>query len=262
LQSGVNIGVLGAVAANLVLAKAPPRCLFLVGILPALLVFWIRKAVPETEEWRAAKERARDREPGVRELFHPGVRSITVWVLLVCGVSLTAHWAFMFWHQQHLRNLPEVLSWTPEQKNKLVSAALYLVMAGSILGNFFAGTIARIFGYRPAIVAMCIAYFLVMFGAYSVPRDHTALLCWLPFIGFCQGVFALFTMYLPPLFPTLLRTTGAGFSYNIGRTIAAFGTIFFGLLSKVGDHRIALLDASYLFLPAAAIALFLPRVRD
>src|SRR5204863_238039 len=47
LQSGVNVGVLGAVLANLVLAKAQPRWLFLVGILPALLVFWIRRAVPE-----------------------------------------------------------------------------------------------------------------------------------------------------------------------------------------------------------------------
>jgi len=106
---------------------------------------------------------------------------------------------------------------------------------------------------------MCLAYFVAMFGAYYIPRDHTALLCWLPFIGFFQGVFALFTMYLPPLFPTLLRTTGAGFSYNIGRTFAAFGTVFFGLLSKVGDHRAALFYASFLFLPAALVALMLPR---
>jgi hypothetical protein len=69
-------------------------------------------------------------------------------------------------------------------------------------------------------------------------------------------------MYLPPLFPTLLRTTGAGFCYNIGRSVAAFGTVFFGLFSKVGDHRAALLYASFLFLPAAAISLFLPRMKD
>ena len=69
-------------------------------------------------------------------------------------------------------------------------------------------------------------------------------------------------MYLPPLFPTLLRTTGAGFCYNIGRTLAAFGTVFFGLFSKVGDHRTALLYASFLFLPAACISFFLPSIRD
>jgi hypothetical protein len=68
-------------------------------------------------------------------------------------------------------------------------------------------------------------------------------------------------MHLPPLFPTLLRTTGAGFCYNIGRITAAFGTVFFGLFSKVGDHRTALFYAGFLFLPAASIALFLPRAR-
>jgi MFS family permease len=262
LQSGVNVGVLGAVLANFVLAKAQPRWLFLVGILPALLVFWIRRAVPEPEEWCEAKERARHREPRVRDLFEGNVRQITIWVVLVCGVSLTAHWAFMFWHQQHLRNLPEVLGWSAQQKNHLVNTALYLVMVGSILGNFFAGTLARVLGYRPAIIGLCLAYFLVMSGTYWVPRDHTALLCWLPFIGFCQGLFALFTMYLPPLFPTLLRTTGAGFSYNIGRIVAAVGTVVFGLFSNVGDYRTALFYASFLFLPAALIALFLPHTRD
>jgi len=45
----------------------------------------------------------------------------------------------------------------------------------------------------------------------------------------CQGVFGLFTMCLPPLFPVLLRTTGAGFCYNIGRVFAAVGTVFFKL---------------------------------
>src|SRR5436190_2751045 len=213
LQSGVNIGVLVAVAANIFLAKAEPRWLFLVGILPALLVLWIRRSVPETIEWRAAKNQARHKEPGVRDLFQGDVRKITIWVMLVCGVSLTAHWAFMFWHGQHLRNLPEVLSWSPEQKNNLVSTALYLVMGASILGNFFAGTVARTFGYRLTIVWMCVGYFLVMFGAYSVQRDHTSLLCWMTFIGFFQGVFALFIMYLPSLFHTLLCSICSGFTY-------------------------------------------------
>src|SRR5688572_25560294 len=116
LQSAVNIGVLMAVGANLLLKNQEPKFLFLVGILPALLVLWIRHAVPETEEWHKAKLDANRKEPRVRELFQGSVRKITLLVALVCAVSLTAHWAFMFWHQQHLRNLPEVLTWTAEQK--------------------------------------------------------------------------------------------------------------------------------------------------
>jgi MFS family permease len=262
LQTGGNVGILVAALANFVLAAAPPRYLFLVGVLPALMVFWIRRAVPEPEEWRSAREQAHQHAPGVRELFRGPVRSLTLSVVLVCCVSLTAHWAFLFWSQQHLRNLPDVLSWTPEQKNKLASAGLYLVIGFSIVGNFFAGWLARRIGYRAAISAMFAMYFLAMCGAYFIPRDHLALLCWFPFIGFCQGVFALFTMYLPPLFPVLLRTTGAGFCYNIGRITAAFGTVFFGLFSRVGDYRTALLYAGCLFLPATLTCFVLPRVRD
>jgi MFS family permease len=173
----------------------------------------------------------------------------------------------MFWHLQHVRNLPEVLKMTPEQKNRLASAVMWLVIASSIVGNFLAGWLARLFGYRTTIVWMFLAYFFAMLGAYYVPRDHFALLWWFPLIGLCQGVFGLFTMYLPPLFPTLLRTTGAGFCYNIGRTAAAFGVVFFGLFSgkfgsQAGDYRTALLYAGFLFLPAAAVSVFLPVTRD
>ena len=97
-----------------------------------------------------------------------------------------------------------------------------------------------------------------MSATYSVPRTHQALLVLLPVLGACSGLFALFTMYLPPLFPVLLRTTGAGFCYNIGRLAAAAGTVVFGLFSKVGDYRIALLCAGSLFLPATLLALWLP----
>lgn len=262
LQSGVNVGILVACAANRALATAPPRYLFLVGILPALLVFWIRRAVPEPVEWQYAKENAHSREPSARDLFTGDVKRVTAWVILVCAISLTAHWAFMFWHVQHVRNLPEILSLPPEEKNKLASVVMWLVIGSSIVGNYVAGGLARFLGYRATIAWMFLAYFLAMLGTYCVPRDHYALLWWFPLIGVCQGAFGLFTMYLPPLFPTLLRTTGAGFCYNIGRTFAAFGVVFFGLLSKVGDHRAALLYAGLLFLPAAAISMFLPATRD
>jgi MFS family permease len=266
LQSGVNVGILAAGLANLALASAPPRCLFLVGILPALLVLWIRRAVPETEAWRSARRQAHNYKPAVRDLFSAGVRRTTLWVIVVCGISLTAHWAFIFWSQQQLRNLPDVLAMSAAEKNRLVSLSLNLIIATSIAGNFFAGWLSRLIGYRATLVVMFLGYFAAMLGAYGIARDHHALLWWFPLIGFCQGGFALFTMYLPPLFPTLLRTTGAGFCYNIGRVLAAFGTVLFGfssgLISHAGDYRVALLVAGALFLPAAAVSLFLPRVRD
>jgi MFS family permease len=262
LQTGVNLGVLLAAVTTYLLAGHSPRWVFLVGVLPALLVFWIRREVPEPDEWHAARAKAKagGEQPGILDLFRAGVRRTTLLTVLICSITLTGHWAFLFWSLQHLRGLPDVLDWSAQQKDRFVSTALFLSIGVSILGNFVAAGLAQVLGYRRAIALMCLGYFLAMLGTYSVPRDHTALLLLLPVISLFHGVFALFTMYLPPLFPTLLRTTGAGFCYNIGRIAAAFGTVFFGLFAHVGDYRVALLYSGWLFLPATAIALLLPEL--
>ena len=262
LQTGVNLGVMLAGLATYLLADYPKRTVFLVVVLPALLVLWIRRAVPETEEWHAAKKQSEQAQPRFIELFQGSVRRTTWLTLIVCSLALTAHWAFLFWNLQHVRNLPELSGWTDSAKSQLISRMVWLVMLSSIAGNFFAGFLARWLKYRFAITGLCLAYFVSMFSTYCVPRDHNSLWYGFAAIGLSQGVFALFTMYLPPLFPTLLRTTGAGFCYNIGRIAAGLGTVFFGLFSKVGDHRLALFYAGFLFLPAAAFAWLLPEPPD
>src|SRR5436305_7936930 len=78
LQTGVNLGVMLAGLANFLLAGFPPRTVFLVGVLPALLVLWIRRAVPEPEEWQGAKRLSAHAQPGFLELFRGPVRRITV----------------------------------------------------------------------------------------------------------------------------------------------------------------------------------------
>ncbi len=265
LQSAVNIGVMLAMLATYLMSGLAPRWVFLVGILPALLVFWIRRAVPEPEEWQTAKARAAHAEPGVVELFRGSVLPITVKTLLVCALSLSAHWAFMYWFLQHLRLLPIVEAWEAGAKQQFASVMMVLVMVTSVMGNFVAGGIARVVGYRRTIVLMCLAYFLAMLGAYGVARPYQGLIPWLALIGVCQGLFGLFTMYLPPLFPTLLRTTGAGFCYNIGRIAAACAVVFFGVFSKIdepGSFRFVLLYSSCLFPVAAAVAMLLPEPPD
>jgi MFS family permease len=265
LQSAVNVGVLIAMLAGLLIltfAELPHRTVFLVGILPALLVLWIRRAVPEPEAWLAAKGATQNEQTRFVDLFYGSVGRTTVVVVVVCATSLTAHWAFMYWSIQHLRNLPEVAAWSEADKSWLAGVGLALIMVTSIIGNFLAGALASRIGYRLAIIALFLAYFAAMFVGYGEVRALGDLWIWLGAVGTCQGVFALFTMYLPPLFPTLLRTTGAGFCYNIGRLAAAAGTVYFGSYSHAGDHRLALFHASFLFLPAAASALLLPELPD
>lgn len=261
LQTGVNIGVLLACITVMGLAEFDgyqERWVFLVGVLPALLVFWIRRHVPEPEEWARAKVAAGEREPGLRDLFSRELRKRTLLVIGICSLSLSGWWAFMFWHAQHLQVLPEVASWTRPEKQQLASAVFFLVIGISSLGNFCAAFLAKFLGYRRSIAIMCVGFFLAISGAYAVERTYKELFFWLPLVGFFSGVFGLFTMYLPPLFPTLLRTTGAGFCYNIGRIAAAFGTVFFGLYSNITDLRETLFIVSFLFIPAAAVAMFLP----
>lgn len=272
LQTAVNMGVLLACAAGAVFAwivtqgwmseALSHRAVFLVGILPALLTLWIRKAVPETEEWtEAAKHR---QPPRIRELFSPAVASTTWRVLIICAVSLTAHWAFMFWQQSLIRALPEVKSLPGPDQTRAVVEALVWIMCGSIIGNYVAGFFAKLWGYRTAIVLMLLGYAAAMLAAFHDAEawTHDEMLIWYAVIGLCQGVFGLFTMCLPPLFPTLLRTTGAGFCYNIGRIVAAAGTVIFKLYAPVGDYHSALYMAGWLFVPAAAIALLLPEEKD
>ncbi len=291
LQSGVNIGILIAAglvwlimpwlqqlfapvaspgfahalvaAAKGVLPKlSPEHLVFLIGVIPALAVYWIRRHVPEPENWQAAQADTAPK-PGIADLFRGAVASITWRTMVVCALSLSSWWLFMFWQAQHLRRILGGSGVAPAEVTQRVSAAFFFMIAVSIVGNYFAGWLARLLGNRRAITAMFFLLFGAMFGAFIVPRGFGELAWfWIPLVGFFSGVFGLFTMYMPPLFPTLLRTTGAGFCYNIGRSAAAVASIVFGLFAPVNDMRIALLYSSYLALAAAVWGFWLPADAD
>jgi MFS family permease len=262
LQTGVNLGILlGAAVVGVLTLFLPPaaeRWVFLVGVLPALLVFWIRRHVPEPDTWQRAGA-AHAIKPGARELFRGPVAATTLRTTIVCALGLSAWWMFMFWHPQHFRRLLGEAGVPAAEMTRLISASFFLVNFLAIAGNFAAGFLARRVGNRRAIVLMFGALALAMSGAFAVPRSFASLAwVWCPAIGFFSGAFGLFTMYLPPLFPTLLRTTGAGFCYNIGRIAAAVASLVFGLLAPVGDFRGALLWSGALAIAATAFATILP----
>jgi MFS family permease len=165
----------------------------------------------------------------------------------------------MFFVIQHVRALPDVRSLPAAQIDRIASVCFFALIAVSIVGNFLAGWFAKLLGYRRAIALMLVGMFAATFGGFARPLNYHALLPWVCATGFFSGVFGLFTMYLPPLFPTLLRTTGAGFCYNIGRIAAAVGTIAFGIaFSRFTDFRVMLLVDAFGFLPAAAVAMMMP----
>ncbi len=65
----------------------------------------------------------------------------------------------MFWNQQHVRNLPELATWTVYDREQLVSKFFFIVVVASMGGNFFAGWIASLFGYRRSIALLCSVFF-------------------------------------------------------------------------------------------------------
>ena len=263
LQTGVNLGILGAAITvallSLVLPPQSERYVFLVGVLPAFLVFWIRRHVPEPEAWQRAERESGGERPRARDLFRGDVATITFRTTTTCALALSGWWLFQFWQSQHLRRLLVDAGTDAGEVTRIVSASFFVLNAMAIVGNFSAGWLARVVGNRRAIVVFLAGLGAGIVAAFIVPRSINALaFFWFPLAGFFSGVFALFTMYLPPLFPTLLRTTGAGFCYNIGRIAAAVCTIVFGLLAPVNDYREALLWAGALALVAAAWSWRLP----
>ncbi|HET7536562.1 MAG TPA: hypothetical protein VFJ90_08920, partial [Candidatus Didemnitutus sp.] len=213
----------------------------------------------EPEAWQRAEQAAQHQNPSARDLFRGAVRSTTIKTTLVCALGLSAWWLFLFWHPQHFRRILTADHVPPPEILRLVSLSFLLVNTTAIAGNFAGGWLARRLGNPRAIAIMFAGLGVGIVGAFIVPRSFGEMAWfWCPVVGFFSGVFGLFTMYLPPLFPTLLRTTGAGFCYNIGRTAAAAASIVFGWLAPVGDFRAALLVSSLLAFAAALAAISLP----
>src|SRR6188472_2145844 len=149
LQTGVNIGILGAAIAvgllSLVLPPHSERYVFLIGVLPALLVFWIRRHVPEPETWE--RERASTVErPRARDLFRGSVAQITLRTTTTCALALSGWWLFQFWQSQHLRRLLVDAGTDAGEVTRIVSASFFVLNSMAIVGNFAAGWLARTIG--------------------------------------------------------------------------------------------------------------------
>jgi MFS family permease len=132
LQTGVNLGILGAaITVGLLSIVLPPhseRYVFLVGVLPALLVFWIRRHVPEPETWKRERAIVSER-PRARELFRGTVAPITLRTTTTCALALSGWWLFQFWQSQHLRRLLVDAGTEAGEVTRIVSASFGMARA-------------------------------------------------------------------------------------------------------------------------------------
>jgi MFS family permease len=145
------------------------------------------------------------------------------------------------------------------------SAYGYVQTLGGGLGLLAFGPLCVRIGRKRAFTWMMIGAFLIVPITCYGPQTYAQLLMLLPMFGFLTlGMHAGFAIYFPELFPTHLRATGAGFCFNVGRTVAATMLFFSGWLkARPGmDLRAAVSLLGCLFLLGLVVIRFLPETKD
>lgn len=259
LQSGYMVGMILAALTVGALGDLPYKFVFLIGVLPAFLTIWIRKSVPEPAEWEQEKK---GREiPKLSALFGPDIRRTTFLTLTLASVALTTVWALLYFSTQLIRSLPEVKALPKPAADALVRDVTIVYSLWNIAGNFFAAGLARFLGYRKAIFFLLLGAFVVFTFGFRPDHNLDQVRLAMNLAGFTAlGLFGVFPLYIPPLFPTLIRTTGAGFCYNVGRFVAAAGTIALAFgTAKVSPSQ-AIFAVGMLYIPGLLVALFMPEL--
>jgi MFS family permease len=258
MQSTWAIGeMIAAGVVALVLPSFGWRAVFFVGVLPALVVFWIRRDVPESEIWR--RRQGGGGAGRVRLLWRKDLRRNGVLATAMNACAMFGYWGLFTW-------IPAYLSLPVEQGGRgldLMKTTAWLVIMGVgkwlgyALFGFFADSVGRRRSYVTYLLAA--AALVPLFG---MARTPFWLLVLGPFVAFFgTGFFSGFGAIASELFPTEIRATAMGLSYNLGRGISAVAPVVVGLLA----NRFGLGSAFFLqaaaFLAAAVLALALPETR-
>ncbi len=262
LQTSSPLGLALASAVNYLIAgvwfagepRTSWRYVFLAGLAPVALAVFIRLFLRESSHWSAAA--ARQRPPSPRELFAPGIRALT---LSGAGVAVTA--VVCWWACNAFVPLLGTTLASEQAAHLGLSADAARLLGetwktrgantfnlGGLVGTFAAIPLSRLLGRRPMFVIYFLYSAAMIFLTFGLNLAPTTRLAMLFLVGAgVYGVFGTFPFYLPELFPTRLRATGAGFSYNIGRLIAAGGPLWVGMISARAGGSSAVLNSTLLW---------------
>lgn len=224
------------------------RYIFLFGLIPAAIAFAVRWFVDEPDRWQRTQQITAQavQKASLGELFSPAFRRITIVASLLSLVSLITWWscnAFIGimatgWAQTAARERALDALATLNLVEAWKFRATFCFNLGGLIGTLLTIPAAKMFGRR----AMFATYFVlsaasifIMFGI-DFP-SHIRLYLYF-FIGLSVfGVCGAFTYYLPELFPTRLRASGSGFSFNIGRLLAAAGPYAVARIAERGHDQ-------------------------
>ena len=258
MQSAYAIGeAIAALVVALVLPHFGWRPVFFVGVLPAFLVFWIQRSVPESELWK--QRAARKEKVSLRRLLDKSMLRNGILATTMNACSMFGYWGLFTW-------IPAYLSLPPAQGGRGLSlvktTTFFLVLCfGKWLGYALFGFFSDAFGRRkPYFLYLIIAAALV--PVYGTSRSAFWLLVLGPLVAFFgTGYFSGYAAIASELFPGEIRAAAMGLSYNIGRGISAVAPFAVGALAlRFGIGPAFFLQAGA-FLMAALLALALPETR-
>jgi MFS family permease len=205
------------------------RALFWIGLAPALLVFWVRRHVPESGVF--TKSRRERRTTSVTSqlgaIFHPDYLATTLKVSALAMGSIGGSYTFLIWLPTYLKRVRglSVIGTTGYTTVMILGA-----FVGFILGAYLADAIGR----KKTFVVSALGSAALLAAYMLVPIGNQAMLV----LGFPLGLcaFMMFSPmgpYMTELFPTRIRATGQGFCYNFGRGIGALFPAMVGKLTAV-----------------------------
>jgi MFS family permease len=247
------------------------RYAYLLGVLPALLVLWVRASVKEPETWTAAKQKAAAGQGAqlgsFRDLLLNPVWSRRALLgMLLAGVGLGSFWGVTVAGQDLARDMLMRTGVSATDAAEKAKFAYGIVQAiGHGLGMLSFGPLSVRLGRKRTFVLFQLCSLVIIPVTCYLPASYGTLLALLPLYGFFTiGIQAGFAVYFPELFPNHLRSTGAGFCFNGGRLLAASVLLFSGWLKSLPgmDLRLAITLLGLLFIPGILIVWFLPETKD
>ena len=230
VQSGFALGwAAAAVIMTALLAWLPQemawRAAFWVGVIPAGFVLFIRRHVKDPEIYKQATAKVEERA-SMLSAFRPNVIRLTLLgAVLVTGLQAAAY-TIMAW-------LPTLMVSVRGLKPGPVIFTMLIMCAGAFAGFVVTAWLADRYGRRPAVLLFSVGAWIFTVVYMLVPMSTTLLMAMaFPVGAFATGIFAVLGPFLSELFPTHVRTTCMGFSYNLGKSLGALSIAGVGVLSE------------------------------
>lgn len=245
-------GVAAAQLASIVLPDW--RLMFLIAGLSAILPLII--AVVAFKESRVWQEEAASRSQGdkatINELFKGGSARTTILASVVAAAAFVAYYGASTW-------LPSYLETERGLSPQGVGQYMTWLNLGMFVGYIAFGWLADRIGKKNALLLSFFGSGILM-PIYGLVSDHTVLLWLGPLYAFFMTFAGLFGSYLGELFPTRIRTTGAGFTFNVGRGVSAFAPVILGGVAAAYSFSTGLVVAGVIFILGGVVLLFMPKV--